>query len=651
MILTLIPFVIFFIFFSPYTKGFIRTLIVSLLSVEILIWGSIVILSSINGLSFAKYRYTWAFISLLTLCIFFPIFFKKKSLYLTHFQNCFSAWKKQQTAFKVITFVYLLFFIGIALISIVTIPYNYDSMTYHMARIAHWIQNGNTLPYATNVPRQIYSPVLTEYNIMHTILLHGNDQFSNFVQGFSFICNTMLVFGIARRLSLSYYYSFFSSFIFAMSPMMLAQAFSTQTDEFATLWLLCFIYLLVDFFECEHITFCKDHILKVIALSSCLMFGYHSKPTVCIIMFISLLALLAKAIKKRDKIKDLIFLVLIAVGIMLLLFIPEWINNLHLYHSILAANSYGHIVLATTDIRYYILNFYKNISYLLTSGIFPAFDNFIINLGTILANILGISIDDPLISVSTPFRYSEDIYHHDTASYFVFTTLCILGFIIYLIKLLKRKKELDYFQKLYGIIGFSSFFILLAITKWSPWKCRYFIANAAILIPFIVLLCKQLYDKKKIYGYIIFTFAFIFSAYYGINAFRYHAEYFKQSIKEYDDREEVYYLQRIDYKWPMQLTREYMEEKGFGDIGLLIGADTFEYPLLEYFDYSVRIEHIDISGDYLRDLEDSAFVPRYIIALEDSRYTFQVGDEYIYNNTTYICTNIFENKVQLLEMK
>ena len=650
MILAIIPLVILFILISPYTKGFIYNLITTLLIIELFIFGSIFSLSLFNCITFINYRMIWVGINLILTSILLINFFKKKNIYLSCIQDTFQIIKKS-TAVRIIIITFLLFYIAICIISTFTIPYNYDSMTYHMARIAHWIQNGNTLPYATSVYRQIYSPVLTEYNIMHTILLHGNDQFANFVQGFSFICNTILVYGITRRLGLSSYPAYFSAFIFAMSPMMLAQAFSTQTDEFATLWLLCFVYLIVDFFDYEQITFCKKNILKVIALSLCLMFGYHSKPTVCIIMFITLIALLAKAIKTRDKVKDLTGLVLVAVAVIFLLFIPEWINNLHLYHSIFTSGSYDHIVLDTSDIRYYILNFYKNFSYMLTSGAFPGFDQLLVSGGSALAGVLGIDIDDPIISVSTPFRYSENIYHHDTASYFVFMCLCIIGFIIYLIKIFKEKKELNLFQTLYGAMGFSSFFILLAITKWSPWKCRYYIANAAILIPFIVLLFKQLYSKRRVWGYVIFAFAFIFSLYYGINAFRFHSDYFIQSLKESDDREEVYYLQRIDYKWPMQQACEYMEENGFDDIGLLIGSDTFEYPLLEYFDYSVRIEHIDVSDEHLHALEDSAFIPHYIIALENPRYSFQVGDEYSYHNTNYVCTNIFENRVQLLEKK
>ncbi len=651
MILATIPFIIALLLLIPYTKNIIENLIFSLITTECVIFVSIFFLSISNSLSFSNYRIIWLIICIIFLLLLMYILCKKRSLYIHSFQHHYLAWKERALSFKVISICFLVFFVLISCISIITIPYNYDSMTYHLARISHWIQNGNTLPYATSVDRQIFSPVLSEYTIMHTILLHGNDQFANYIQGFSYICNVILVYGLTRKLNLSRNLSFFSAFLYAMSPMALAQAFSTQTEEFATLWLLCFMYLIIDLFECKHITLCKQNILKVVALSLSLMLGYHSKPTVCIIMFITLVALLGKALKAHDKIKDLVCLLLLAIGVIFIFFIPEFINNLHLYGSIFSSSGYGHIVIATTDIRYYILNFYKNFSYMFTSEIFPAFDNFLVTTGISLAGLLGISIDDPLISVAAPFTFSEDIYHHDTASYFVFMTLCTISLFIYLVLLILRKKKLTGFQLVYGAISFLSFFILLAITKWSPWKCRYFISNMAILIPFIVLILKQILSSKKILQISCIAIFSVLSLFYGVNSLKYHGEYFKNSLAELDDRNEIYYIGRIDYKWPMQLAVEYITQQGIGDIGLLIGSNTYEYPIWESFDDSIRIEHIDVANSYLHTLEHQTFNPKYIIVLEDARYSFQPGDEYVYNNVTYICSNIFENKVQLLEIK
>ena len=48
------------------------------------------------------------------------------------------------------------------ILACVTTPYNHDSMTYHLARVAHWEQNHSIGHYATNVIRQASSPVFAE---------------------------------------------------------------------------------------------------------------------------------------------------------------------------------------------------------------------------------------------------------------------------------------------------------------------------------------------------------------------------------------------------------------------------------------------------------------------------------------------------------
>ncbi|MHB9140228.1 MAG: hypothetical protein ACYC4Q_12560 [Victivallaceae bacterium] len=81
----------------------------------------------------------------------------------------------------------------IALILIITLftalaypPTNYDSMTYHMARVANWISNQNVAFYPALNPRQNYQPPLAEYTILFLQILTGSDIFANCVQWFCF---------------------------------------------------------------------------------------------------------------------------------------------------------------------------------------------------------------------------------------------------------------------------------------------------------------------------------------------------------------------------------------------------------------------------------------------------------------------------------
>lgn len=71
-------------------------------------------------------------------------------------------------------------------IALHTVPYNWDSMTYHLSRIMYWIQNRSVSYFDTNIPRQLVSPVLAEYVNLHLFSINGlSDVYANMVQNLS----------------------------------------------------------------------------------------------------------------------------------------------------------------------------------------------------------------------------------------------------------------------------------------------------------------------------------------------------------------------------------------------------------------------------------------------------------------------------------
>ena len=49
------------------------------------------------------------------------------------------------------------------LTAIVAPPNTYDSMTYHLPRVMHWIQNQSVAHYPTHIPRQLHFPPGAEF--------------------------------------------------------------------------------------------------------------------------------------------------------------------------------------------------------------------------------------------------------------------------------------------------------------------------------------------------------------------------------------------------------------------------------------------------------------------------------------------------------
>src|ERR1700680_2901303 len=79
----------------------------------------------------------------------------------------------------------MLILAAVGLTAWVAPPNTYDSMTYHMSRVAHWIADRTIDFYPTNIVRQLDQPPLAEYTILQLQILAGDDQFANLVQWFS----------------------------------------------------------------------------------------------------------------------------------------------------------------------------------------------------------------------------------------------------------------------------------------------------------------------------------------------------------------------------------------------------------------------------------------------------------------------------------
>ena len=121
-------------------------------------------------------------------------------------------------------------------------PNNYDAMTYHMSRVAHWAQNQSLAHYPTGILRQLYMPPAAEYVILLFQVMLGGDRLANLVQWLAMLGSLSVITLIAGRLGLDRKWQLFSAFAAATLPMGIMQASSTQTDYFAGFWVLCFAY-------------------------------------------------------------------------------------------------------------------------------------------------------------------------------------------------------------------------------------------------------------------------------------------------------------------------------------------------------------------------------------------------------------------------
>jgi len=113
-------------------------------------------------------------------------------------------------------------------------PNTWDSMTYHMARVAHWMQQQSVAYYPTNIGRQNEMGPGAEYLILFFQILTRTDYLANFVQLFSFCLLPGSLFYILRVFKVSKKLSAPVVLLTITTPMAFMQAVTTQNDLVCT---------------------------------------------------------------------------------------------------------------------------------------------------------------------------------------------------------------------------------------------------------------------------------------------------------------------------------------------------------------------------------------------------------------------------------
>ena len=85
-------------------------------------------------------------------------------------------------------------------IALVYPPNNWDSMTYHMARVVMWVQQGSINHFPAAYLPQLVHPPLAEWSVLHFQILSGGDRFANTVQWLALVGCGMAASLVAREL-------------------------------------------------------------------------------------------------------------------------------------------------------------------------------------------------------------------------------------------------------------------------------------------------------------------------------------------------------------------------------------------------------------------------------------------------------------------
>ncbi|MBN3040096.1 MAG: hypothetical protein JW867_03135, partial [Candidatus Omnitrophica bacterium] len=162
----------------------------------------------------------------------------------------------------------LSFFMAVFLISLIwriflilyVPPNSWDAMTYHLSRVAYWLQNGSIKHFFTHYWGQAVNAPNTEFLYLWMMVGSKLDRFCGFVQFSCYLLSGTLLFICLRRyLKTAIAASLFIVLIWYSFPLMVAQSTSTQNDHVVAYFIM---------FSLVYFLLRKESLNKRLALSA-----------------------------------------------------------------------------------------------------------------------------------------------------------------------------------------------------------------------------------------------------------------------------------------------------------------------------------------------------------------------------------------------
>lgn len=491
----------------------------------------------------------------------------------------------------------------VGLIALVAPSNNWDSLDYHLPRVAHWMQNRSVEHYPTSYTPQLYSAPWSGFVVMHLDILSGESRFANLVQWFSMVGSLIGVSLIAKQLGGDVRAQVFSVVFCATIPVGILHASNAKDTYVVAFWLVCFVCYVVSTIN-EKITW--SHIVK---MSACLGLAIFSKGTGYIygLPFLMWFLLMDFRRDRRQVFKH----ILAIAAVIWLINSGHYLRNIELFGAPTSTYPYKWSPDAY-DIPIFISSLVKNVSlhvaipldFINTNGLEEAIHK--------LHKILGVDINDPRNTFGTDFNLHLVPTFEDTAGNPIHFWLLLLAAVVCLSSRNCRKNK---YLVSYLITVLCSFLLFCLSIKWQMWHSRLHLPIFVLISPFIGIVFSKKVTKKiaNVMAIVLIQTSLVYVL---LNDFR-------PIVGETN----IFNTTRIDQYLKPAINDEknyinaakFVAETECKNIGLSLSG--MEYPwwiLLQDSQESVRIEHIDVknlSSAKYRVYPFNDFIPCAIISV------------------------------------
>lgn len=471
--------------------------------------------------------------------------------------------------------------IVLGLTAFLTPPNNWDAMTYHMGRVAHWVQNKSVDYYPTSIIRQLSFSPFGEYVLAHARILAGTDRYVNLVSWFYSLGTLAGISLIAKILGASRKIQILTAVISLTIPMALLQATTSQNIAVMTFWLVCGIYYLL-------LAGQNRSFFLILLAGVCLGLAILTKGVAAIFAAPFVIWYLLDCFGKDRK--RVVSGLIAILALILVTQSPVLIRNKAMFsgQDKSDAMEYRALFNQRFDGRVLCSNLVKNLAlHLYTPS--HTLNQFIEKSILQTDRLLGTTPSHSSFA-GHEFKFNGLPFHEDHAGNLLHVLLFGLAMGLYFGKGFFRDKKLT----AYLICVLGGIFLFSFILKWQPWHSRMHLPLFILAAPFIALTSWRALPKATAFfaaGLFLCSLPWVF-----MNASH---PIFGQSNILTDPREQQYFVNNPGYYYSYRKAAEQLSKGTCRDVGLVMGGDSWEYPLWALLDNmggKFRMEHVLVNN-------------------------------------------------------
>ena len=492
-----------------------------------------------------------------------------------------------------------------ALVAWLTPPQTWDSLNYHMSRVAHWAQNQSVKPFATGIEIQNSIPPGAELGMLHFYVLGGGDRYVNFIEWFSMLGCLIGVSLVAKEFGASLKGQIISVVFAATIPMGIVQASSTMTDYVVALWVFC---VAVEIFRLQDK---RSIIIEVVVMSAAAGLAILTKP----IAYAYLLPLALYAAYRLIRItnwKVLVGTSILAISLVGILNVGHFNRMIYVYGSVFPEDQITRHSNQMKDLRGLTSNVLRNIG-LHVGTPSPHINKGIFIVTEKIHGWIGVDLNDPKTTSFGEFKVKMPITNEVTIGNPLHAWIIVAFFIMLVFG---RWKTLQPEIVVFSLLVLSTFFIYSFVFKWQIFGSRFHLPFFILMAPVIGTSFTQVLPERtlNIAGICLLLFSWPWLMSIQSRPLIPDSESRVGSILK-ESRGDLYFGNGPNYQHPYVGVTERIRESECTSIGLVLAGNAAEYPfwvLMGSPREDVRLEWI-VSGTPSARLAPTDFQPCAVI--------------------------------------